>query len=223
MYLKIIALPEEDTIYYEDGRFEIIGSKPCYIFEDGNMITLNTEQDKVKSFLSISSEAELMNFLDTNITYGWLDKNKGKHLNNLKNFRQNYKISRTEDTLASGLATCIEQAMLIKLGLEKLGFETRLYCYRAYETEDNFDKEVRMHCFVLYYNDDAWYHFEHSNRPLKGIHKYASLESAIESITSGYEKRDIRECTEIPNIVEGMTFKEFNEYVNQFDKAYLKK
>jgi len=29
---KIIALPEEDTIYYENGKFEIIGNRPFYIF-----------------------------------------------------------------------------------------------------------------------------------------------------------------------------------------------
>lgn len=34
---KIIALPEEDTIYIYDGDFEIIGTRPYYIFENGKM------------------------------------------------------------------------------------------------------------------------------------------------------------------------------------------
>lgn len=33
----IIALPEEDTIFVNDGNVEVFGSKPYYIFEDGIM------------------------------------------------------------------------------------------------------------------------------------------------------------------------------------------
>ena len=75
-----------------------------------------------------------------------------------------------------------------------------------------------MHCFVLFKYNDYWYHFEHSNRPKRGIHKYESVESAIKDITSGFEITDIRKLTEISEIPDGLTFKEFNEYVNQFDK-----
>ena len=69
-----------------------------------------------------------------------------------------------------------------------MDIENKLYCHRSYEAEENFDKEVRMHCFVLFKYNDSWYHFEHSNRPERGIHKYESVEKAIEEITSGFEE-----------------------------------
>ena len=56
---KIIALPEEDTIYYENGKFEIIGNRPFYIFKEGNMISYNVNQDRLTEFLKLNSDADL--------------------------------------------------------------------------------------------------------------------------------------------------------------------
>ena len=215
---KIIALPEEDTIYYENGKFEIIGNRPFYIFEEGNMISYNVSQDRLTEFLKLNSDTDLMNFMNQNITYGWKDFNQGLHFNNLKGFRENYRISSINEILETGLGTCIEQAKMIKFFFDKIGLENKLYCHRSYETEENFDKEVKMHCFVLFKYNDSWYHFEHSNRPERGIHKYDSIESAIGNITSGFGKKDIRKLTEISEIPSGLTFKEFNDFVNSFDK-----
>ena len=168
-------------------------------------------------FEDIATPEELMDYMDINIKYGWIDKFGNKHLNNLKGFRENYLISSIESILKSGVGTCIEQAKLIKLFFDTVGFENKLFCWRGYETEDNFDKEVRMHCFVLYKVQDNWYHFEHSNFKKRGIHKYGTMENALETITGAYEKTDIRKLTEIPDIPDSITFKKFNNYVNSFD------
>ncbi len=167
-------------------------------------------------FENIKNASQLMDYMNMNIEYGWIDKSGNKHLNNLKGFRENYRISSIDEILKTGLGTCIEQAKLIKLFFDKMGLETKLYCHRGYENADNFDKEVRMHCFVLYKCNDTWYHFEHSNRPKRGIHKYDNVEDAIKEITSGFNENDKRILTEIPEIPEGMSFKEFNEYVNSY-------
>lgn len=220
---KIIALPEEDTIFFDNGKFDVIGTKPYYIFEDKNIIVFNDNKDRKYDLLSVKTVNELMKFMDTNITYGWLDKAGFKHLNNLYKFRETYRISSLEEMLNSGLGTCIEQAKMIKFSLERLGYEVKLFCHRGYENEDNFDKEVRMHCIVLFYSNGIWYHFEHSNMPKKGIRGYSSIEKALDEITSGFEQTDIRKLTEIPDIPDGLTFKEFNQYVNNFDMVYEKR
>jgi hypothetical protein len=118
-----------------------------------------------------------------------------------------------EVTLSNGLGTCIEQAKIIKAFFDKIGLENKLFCHRGYETEENFDKDVKMHCFILFKYNNIWYHFEHSNRPKRGIHPYESIEKALEDITNGFE---------IPEIPDNITFKEFNEYVNSFDETYKK-
>lgn len=172
------------------------------------------------TFDDVKTPNDLMDFMNINIEYGWVDKQGNKHINNLKGFRENYRISPIDEMLETGLGTCIEQTKMIKYFFDKMGIENKLYCHRSYENEENFDKDVRMHCFVLFKYNDNWYHFEHSNRPKRGIHKYESVESAIEEITSGFEERgDIRKLTEIDSIPIGITFKEFNNFVNEFDNV----
>lgn len=172
------------------------------------------------TFDDVKTPNDFMDFMNINIEYGWVDKQGNKHTNNLKGFRENYRISSIDEMLEIGLGTCIEQAKMIKHFFDKMGIENKLYCHRSYEIEENFDKDVRMHCFVLFKNNDNWYHFEHSNMPKRGIHKYESVEIAIEEITSSFEKQgDIRKLTEIDFIPSGLTFKEFNNFVNEFDNV----
>lgn len=168
-------------------------------------------------FEDINNPDELMDYMDINIKYGWIDKYGNKHVNNLKGFRENYLISSINSVFTVGVGTCIEQAKVIKTFFDTIGLENKLFCYRGYETEENFDKDVRMHCFVLYKLNDNWYHFEHSNSQKRGIHKYDTLEDALETIIGAYEKTDIRKLTEIPDIPVSLSFKEFNNYVNGFD------
>lgn len=172
-------------------------------------------KDELK-FENLKSPEQLMDYMNINIQYGWLDNNKNKHINNLKNFRENYKISTINEIIETGLGTCIEQAKLIKQFFDNKNIENKLYCYRRYENKEDFDKEVRMHCFVIYNLKDKWYQFEHFNYNRRGIHEYSSLNDALKETIGDEDKEDIRELSEIPQIPEGLTYKEFNEYVNNF-------
>lgn len=40
---EVIAIPEEDTIYVHDGMYEIIGTRPYYIFNNGKMEKVNLD------------------------------------------------------------------------------------------------------------------------------------------------------------------------------------
>lgn len=174
--------------------------------------------DKIKqNFSDINSPMELMDYMNKNIIYGWIDNLGEKHVGNLKKFRENYKTSSLDEVIKTGLGTCIEQAQMIKSFFDRIGLENKMYCYRRYETEANFDNDVRMHCFVVFFHNGKWYHFEHSDSFNRGIHVYDTLENALKKITYRPDKEDIRELTEIPNAPAGLSFKEFNEYVNSFN------
>ncbi len=215
---KVFALPEEVTLYMENGKCEIIGDRPFSVFDCGKEIKFNSNLDRVTIFNNIKTDNELMDFMNENITYGWIDKNNYYHFNNLFNFRNNYKISSIEEILEKGVGTCIEQAKLIKYFFDKIGLNNRLFCHRSYEDKDNFD-EVKMHCIVLFEYNDIWYHFEHSNQMKRGIHKYNSVDEALSSITSEFDKEnDVRVLTEIDEIKDKLTYKDFNLYVNSFDE-----
>lgn len=183
-----------------------------------NYYNIYFQVDKIKqSFYDIETDNELMDYMDKNIAYGWLDMQNNPHIDTLTGFRENYKTSSIEEILSSKIGTCIEQAKLIKNFFDRIGLENKLYCHRRYETGKLFDKEVRMHCFVLFHYQDKWYHFEHSNYDRRGIHKYDSIESAIENEINRCSERDMLILTEIPDIPAGLTFKQFNEYVNTFE------
>lgn len=123
-------------------------------------------EDIKEQFSSLYTKAIELNIFNEEeqklLNYGWVDKQGNKHINNLKGFRENYRISPIDEMLETGLGTCIEQAKMIKHFFDKMGIENKLYCHRSYENEENFDKDVRMHCFVLFKYNDNWYHFEHS-------------------------------------------------------------
>jgi len=172
-------------------------------------------------FENLKNDSELMDYMDTNIEYGWIDRAGKKHLNNLKGFRENYRISSIDEIIRTGLGTCIGQAKLIKFFFDKIGLENKLYCCRRYETEEDFDKEVKMHCFVVFHYQNNWYHFEHADSKRKDVYKYDSLEDALSTIMAEYDEKGIRELIEIPNIPEGLTFKQFNQYINAFEPILI--
>ena len=180
------------------------------------LIKTRMKNDRKEQFLKIQTPEELMEYLDNNISYGWIDRNGKKYINTLSHVRENYRTSTINKIFEIGLVTCAEDAKLIKYCLDRLGYETKLYCHRAYETEENFDQTVKMHCFVLFKKDNYWYHFEHSMTPIKGIHKYDTIEEALNWITSKWNKNE-RKLAEIDDIPDYLTFKELNQYVNQFD------
>lgn len=88
-----------------------------------------------------------------------------------------------------------------------------------YEPDDygNLEDEEHMHCFLLYYLNNKVYHMEHPNFEKKGIYEYDSEKVAINDIANYYiELRGGKDSplTEFYEVKEGLSFKEFNKYIN---------
>ena len=211
----------EPNYYVENTLNDYQNHNDRQVYSALLLIRTRMKNDCKEEKIKIKTPQDLMEFLDNNIVYGWLDKNKKRYINTLSNFKENYQVSTIEETLISGVGTCIEDAMLIKYCLEKIGFATKMYCYRAYEDDDNFDSEVKMHCFVLFKKDDCWYHFEYSDNKMKGITKYNYLEDAILNVIN-IEGKDGQVLTEIDDIPMHISFKELNQYVNSFPIVEIK-
>ena len=171
----------------------------------------------------IKSPNDILEFMKEHIKYGWLDINNQEHINNMENFRRLYRTSSIEETLSHGLGTCIEQVYLMKNLLDKIDVPNKMFCTRIYEGENfnNSDEEEHMHCFVLYYMDDIVYHLEHPSWKNIGIHEYNSEEDAINKINEYYIEMSggkARPVTEFYEVTPGLSFKEFNLYINSLDK-----
>lgn len=172
--------------------------------------------------LNIKTPEDILEFMKANIKYGWLDINNEEHVGNMKNFRRLYKVSSLDEVLEHGLGCCIEQVYLMKQFLDAIGLENKMFCTRVYEPNDfnDLDADERMHCFILYYLDGMVHQIEHPNFERVGIYHYNSEEEAIKEINKIYEEMSggiARPVTEFYEAPAGMSFKEFNAYINNLD------
>ena len=170
----------------------------------------------------IKSPQDILEYMDKNIEYGWLDENKEKHIKTMKNFRKLYRTVTIEETIKYGLGCCIDQVNLMHYLFDKINITSKMFCCRIFEPDDynNLEEEEHMHCFLLYYLDNKVYHIEHPNFERTGIYEYENEEAAISSIVNYYI--NLRGGKESPTkeffyVQPGLTFKEFNTYINHLN------
>lgn len=175
----------------------------------------------------IKTSEDILEFMKDNIKYGWLDINNEEHIGNMKNFRKLYRTSSIEETLEHGIGTCIEQVYLMSKLLDRLNIKNKMFCTRVYEGKDfnNLEAEEHMHCFVLYYLNDKVYQIEHPNWEKAGIYEFENEEKAINEINDYYVKMaegKSRPITEFFEVEPNLSFKEFNNYINELDEKRIK-
>lgn len=170
----------------------------------------------------LSNPEAILAYMKSNIRYGWLDSNGTQHYKEMKNFRSAYRTASISQCLEYGLGVCIEQVYLMHLLFEKAKIPSRMYCCRIYEPDDfgNLEEDEHMHCFLLYNHDNKVYHMEHPHTERAGIYEYESESSAITAIERFYiELRGGRPSptTEFYTVEPGLTFQQFNAYINSLD------
>ena len=169
---------------------------------------------------SIKTPDDILKYMDE-IRYGYLDYKKEAHIGTLKGFRKNYRTMSIKEVLDYKLGTCIEQVYLMHLLLDKIGLKNKMFCTRVYENCDIDDEEdEHMHCFVLYYDSDGVHQIEHPNWERVGIHHFKDEQTAILEINKIYVEMAggiNRPVTEFFDVTPGLSFREFNEYINDLD------
>lgn len=138
----------------------------------------------------IKTPHDILNYMQEHIQYGWIDNTGKKHIKSMKEFRKIYRTMSIRETIQNGLGCCIEQVNL-------------------------------MHCFILYYQNNKVYQIEHPNFDKIGIYEFNSEQQAIDSIVKYYVELSggiKRPTTEFYQVPVGLSFKEFNNYINSLDK-----
>ena len=174
----------------------------------------------------IKTPEDILDFMNENIRYGWLDINGEEHINTMKEFRRIYRTSSIEECLEHKLGVCTEQVYLMHILLDKINIPNKMFCTRIYESEDfnDLDSDEHMHCFVLYYLNNKVYQIEHPNFERVGIYEFNSEEEAINEINKIYINMSggyPRPVTEFFEVKEGLSFKEFNNYINSLDNKKM--
>lgn len=214
---------------FENVGFKIINEITYKKFnKDVKGVVVRIDTNIVKPKIEkINSINDVLTFMKENIRYGWVDINNKKHIGNMKEFRRSYRTSSIEDIILNGFGTCIEQVYLMKYLLDKINIKNKMFCTRIYEPNDynNLYEEEHMHCFILCYKDNRIYHIEHPNWYEMGIYEYKTEKDAIENINNYYIKLSggySRPVTEFYEVKPGLSFKEFNNYINSLDRKNKK-
>ncbi len=168
---------------------------------------------------NIKTPEDVFNFMNKYIEYGWIDINGEKHIKTMKDFRKLYRTMSIDEIIKYRLGTCIEQVWFMHFLLNKINIKNKMFCCRIFEPDEynNLEEDEHMHCFVLYYLNNKVYHMEHPNFERKGIYEYKNEKDALEAIVNYYIK--LRGGKESPtkeffDVMHGLTFKEFNKYIN---------
>ena len=212
-----------------DVGFEIYKEMSLKKFDnlvDGVIVRIKT--DKILPDISnLKTITDVLTFMKKNIRYGWLDIHNNIHIGNMKNFRKLYKTLSIKQILEYGIGTCIDQVKLMNYLLNKINIKNKMFATRIYEPNDfnELDEEEHMHCFILCYIDNKVYHIEHPNWYRIGIYEYKNEEEALKNINDYYIKLSggiSRPITEFYKIESNISFKDFNNYINDLDVSFEK-
>ena len=126
---------------------------------------------------SIRTPEELLEYMDS-ITYGFVDKDGNKNINDFSNW-DNCVVQDGEEVLKSKVGTCWDQ-----VELERLWFTINNYSFKTIFCWFECGRICNLptHTFLIYENNGKYYWFEHAFEACKGIHEYDSLEDAINDV-----------------------------------------
>lgn len=222
---------EKDRRYalkiFKDVGFEVDREVKWKKFnKEVNGVVLKINTNKVITKLeSIKNLKDILEFMDENIRYGWLDFENKQHIGNMKNFRKLYRTMSIEDTLKYEMGTCIEQVNLMKHLLDMNNIKNKMFCTRIYESGNKGEnEEEHIHCFILCYKNDKVYQIEYPNFEKKGIYEFESEKEALLKINKFYEETSgttERVLTEYKCVPIGISFSEFNNYINKLEDVKI--
>lgn len=193
---------------------------------EGVIVRIKTSNILPK-YSNLKTIEDILLFMKDNIRYGWLDINNNIHIGNMKEFRKLYRTLTIEEILKYQVGTCIDQVNLMHFLLNNINIKNKMFATRIYEDNDynNLEEEEHMHCFILCYIDDKVYHIEHPNFYKIGIYEYKDEKDALSKINKYYINLSggiSRPITEFYKVEDNISFKEFNNYLNNLNISFRK-
>ena len=137
----------------------------------------------MEEFNNITTPQKLLEYMDKNITYGFVGKNGKKYFDMYSkewdDWNKECYIQNGEELIESKTGTCWDQ-----VELERLWFEKNNYSFKTIFIwfEVNRPNNLPNHTFLIYESDGKYYWFEHAYEDFKGIHEFETEEDAINYI-----------------------------------------
>lgn len=132
---------------------------------------------------NLKSSKDLLEYMKKNINYGFIGRNGKKYYDMFSEEWNDWYsqciVQSGEEVLESKIGTCWDQVELERLWFEEKGYN--IYTFFMW-FEVNRENDFPSHSFLIYEQDNKFYWFENAFESERGIHKFNSLEEAIENV-----------------------------------------
>lgn len=146
------------------------------------------------------NENEVMDLM-SKINYGWVDKNRVKHINDFDDYSELYILQSPNEIINSQIGVCWDQVELERYYFKNVNNLIKTFFIVHYDND-----KCPTHTFLIYKKNNKYYWFEHSWEKFRGIHKYDSLIDLLNDI------KDKFICYELHNVYNKNNLKIY-EYV----------
>lgn len=165
-----------------------------------------------ENFSEVKDEYELMDYLNKNFLFGYLDFNDKVHANTLADFKELYRTHDIPSIITSGYGTCIEYMQVIAFGLKKIGYEVRTFALRDINHLDTY----RFMFIIAFNRDDKWYIFEYINSQKQNIFEFNNIDNYVTEYRANMEKSiegGKVELTEFSSLPANLSYEEMHKYL----------
>lgn len=134
----------------------------------------------------ITTPEELLDFMNNNFSYGYVDKDDIKHNEFASDWFDKFILQTQDDMLKSKVGCCFDA-----VELERSWFQTHGYEFKTiFEmVKLDYPNNYPMHTFLVYKKNGFWYYFEWADFLNRGIYQFKTLNEALDYQFYNYLKR----------------------------------
>lgn len=160
------------------------------------------------SYKYIKTPQDILDYMDANFMYAWLDEKNEKNKSN-EGFARRYHVASVNEVLNLSFGTEIEYSKFVITTLRKIGYEGSIF---ANVSTDQY-KTFLSHIFVLFYDNikDKVYYFEFPPSSNEGIYEFSSYKEFMDYYADKVDKNS--RLYEMMNIPDGVTYKELMDFI----------
>ena len=172
-------------------------------------------------FNNIKSPEELLQYMEENIEYGYVDKEGNKYYNSDNDlFVKKCYVQTGKEVLKSKIGTCWDQ-----VELERLWFKNNKYDYKTFFIKFDLDyiNDYPTHTFLIYKKENKWFWFENAFIDNRGIYEFDSLDNAINTVKNKQFEYASKYYNASKNELNKIRSYEYEELTNGLDvNGFLK-
>jgi len=139
--------------------------------------------NNISDFKNIKTPSELMDFMNNNITYGFISKTGKKYIEQNEEWNKDWFtqciVPTGESMLKTKCGTCWDQVELERKWFQEHDYQfMTIFSWFEISKPNNYP----THTFLAYKENNKWYWFEYAFTTYRGIHEFNSLVELISDV-----------------------------------------